>query len=257
MKFEASVARLFPTFSKFIVHREANLNNFWQPQFGPNGEDVAARSYERLLASSCDALKAVSPRIEVYGGGLSQRGHDPTNSSLSHSPVRFIRDVGEAYRRSGRRRPIADGWAHHPYQCSRTESPYRTHRGTSISIADYPKLVRTLRRAFTGTNQRWKMPIIYDEYGIESSIPREKLRAYTHPEWVGAGELPSPERQGTMLTDAIRIASRQKLVRGMFLFHLIDNPEMGGWQSGLYYADGSEKPALRMVRSVAEAGGVR
>ena len=254
VQFETALARQFPHFTKFIVHREANLNYFWQPQFGPKGRDAAAYSYERLLARSYDALKAVSPAITVIGGGLAPRGHDdPNNSSLSHSPVRFIRDLGQAYRQSGRETPIADWWAHHPYQNSRKEAPRTIHAGTNISLGDYPKLILALRRAFEGTAQAWQLPIVYDEYGIESSIPEHELAAYTHTSWVGEGELPSPAEQGQLLAEAIETASRQRRVRAMFLFLLVDQPNMGGWQSGLYYANLTPKPSLSSVRHAIQA----
>ena len=44
--FAADVATRFPVVHDFIVGNEPNLNRFWLPQFGPNGEDVAAPAYE-------------------------------------------------------------------------------------------------------------------------------------------------------------------------------------------------------------------
>ena len=37
-----ALARQIPTLKNFIIGNEPNLNRFWLPQFGPNGEDVAA-----------------------------------------------------------------------------------------------------------------------------------------------------------------------------------------------------------------------
>src|SRR5207253_5510655 len=63
-----ALARDLPTVHRFIVGNEPNLNRFWLPQFGPTGQDVAAPAYVSLLARSYDALKTVSPSIEVIGG---------------------------------------------------------------------------------------------------------------------------------------------------------------------------------------------
>ena len=75
-EYAASVARLVPGVKDFIVGNEPNLNLFWMPQFGAGGRDLAAPSYELLLAKTYDALKSVSPDINVIGGALSPRGQD-------------------------------------------------------------------------------------------------------------------------------------------------------------------------------------
>ena len=55
--YAASIAQEFPAIRDFIVGNEPNLNLFWMPQFGLGGVDLAARSYELLLARTYDALK--------------------------------------------------------------------------------------------------------------------------------------------------------------------------------------------------------
>jgi hypothetical protein len=37
-------------------------------------------------------------------------------------------------------------------------------------------------------------------------------------------------------------------VRGLFVFHTFDEPDLAGWQSGLYFADGTPKPSLAGFR---------
>src|SRR5581483_1495147 len=114
--FAADVAKQFPYVHDFIVGNEPNLNRFWLPQFGPSGEDVAATSYESLLATTYDALKAVHPHSTVYGGALAPRGIDKAGTIRpTHSPTAFITDLGTAYRDSGRDMPIMDAFAMHPY----------------------------------------------------------------------------------------------------------------------------------------------
>src|SRR5689334_4837201 len=55
--FVASIAKQFPSITDFVVGNEPNLNLFWMPQYGASGADLAARSYELLLARTYDALK--------------------------------------------------------------------------------------------------------------------------------------------------------------------------------------------------------
>ena len=45
----------------------------------------------------------------------------------------------------------------------------------------------------------------------------------------------------------------QKTVLGLLLFHAQDEPALAGWQSGLYYADGTPKTSLQPVRGAAFA----
>src|SRR3954471_15063708 len=101
--YAASLARALPSIRTFVIGNEPNINRFWLPQFALDGSDQAAVDYERLLARTYDALKAVSPRITVLGGAVSPRGGDNPNAArLTHSPTTFIPDMGAAYRATGR-----------------------------------------------------------------------------------------------------------------------------------------------------------
>src|SRR5919199_1309057 len=175
--FAADVVKRVPLIHNFIIGNEPNINRYWLPQFGPNGEDVAASAYEQLLAQAYDAVKAVDKRAFVIGGSVSPHGgDDPAAPRKTHSPTAFITDLGAAYRASGRTKPIMDGFAFHPYGENSSVPPDAAHpRSTSIGLADYGKLVALLGAAFDGTAQVGsKLPIFYDEYGVESQVPRRK-----------------------------------------------------------------------------------
>src|SRR5215208_4583862 len=78
---------------------------------------------------------------------------------------------------SGRIVPIMDQLAMHPYGDSSSQPPKKSkHPGTTIGLADYAKLVRILGESFDGTGQRGSnLPILYEEFGVESRIPKNKL----------------------------------------------------------------------------------
>ncbi len=237
-----------------IVGNEPNLNLFWLPQFGPDGADVAARSYEALLAESYDALKAVDPDVTVIGGSLAPRGgDDPTAARQTHSPTRFITDLGRAYRASGRPTPLMDAFSLHVYGESPRIPPNLAHpRTTSIGLADYDKLVALLGTAFDGTGQAGsKLPIVYGEYGVETTVPAAKAGLYTGREVVTPVD---PQTQARYYAEAVRIAACSPTVRMLLFFHVVDETRLEGLQSGLRYADGTSKPSVRTVREAERRG---
>jgi hypothetical protein len=255
-QYAASVARLVPGVDDFIIGNEPNLNLFWMPQFGANGSDLAAASYELLLAKTYDALKAVSPDINVIGGALSPRGQDKAKAARqTHSPTTFITDLGLAYRKSGRTRPIMDMFAMHPYLIPSKLRPDFTHPNTTtIGLADYPKLVALLTRAFARTAQAGAtLPIIYDEFGYQSRVPMLKRSLYTHLGTPAAQDAITEPRQALYYQQAIVIARCQPTVAGMLIFHVTDERDANAWQSGVYYPDNTPKTSMDALRSGALA----
>jgi hypothetical protein len=242
------------TIREVIVGNEPNLNRYWLPQFGPNRRDVAATAYTRLLAQTYDALKQADPTTFVLGGSVSPRGSDrPELPRQTHSPTAFILDMGAAYRASHRAAPLMDGFAFHPYgETSSTPPDFLHPKSTSIGLGDYSKLVSLLGRAFNGTATRGsRLPIVYDEYGIDSRIPATKLHFYEGRE--PATTHPVSERtQAEHYREALILAACQPTVRGFLIFHVTDESDFNRWQSGLYYADGTPKASLPMVRNTIE-----
>jgi hypothetical protein len=251
-----SLARAVPYVKDYIVGNEPNLNRFWLPQFDRRGRDVAASAYNQLLAQSYDALKAVDPSIDVIGGAVSPRGADRARAARqTHSPMTFLRDLGLAYRKSRRAKPIMDTLTIHPYgETSRTPPTMLHPKSTSISIADYPKLVKLLKQAFHGTAQRGAtLPILYGEYGVQTVIPSDKLAAYTDLAIPTAADAVSEQMQAAYYRQAIQIAFCQKTVVGLLFFHVSDEPDLDRWQSGLFYADDTPKSDLAAVKAAAQS----
>ena len=249
----AALARGAPGLRHVIVGNEPNLNRFWLPQFGPNGEDVAAPAYLATLARTYDALKRVSPAIEVIGGALSHAGVDrPGTGRDTHSPTAFVLDMGAAYRASGRTLPIMDAFGFHPYMLDSNEPPTLEHpSSTTITIADYGKLVSLLGQAFDGTAQPGStLPLVYDEFGVQSTIPPEKAALYTGAEASTVHPV-DQQTQASFYTQAFQLAFCQPNVRAILVFSLIDEQSLPGWQSGVYYADRTPKDSLPIVRAAA------
>ncbi len=254
--FAASIPRLVPYVRDVIVGNEPNLNRFWMPQFTTKGFDAAASSYLGLLAQTYDRLKAVSPDVTVIGGSVSPRGgDDPSSTRPTHSPTAFIRDLGLAYRRSGRTKPIMDWFAFHPYLETSKLAPTFAHpRTTTIAIADYGKLVTLLGGAFDGTAQRGStMPILYDEFGVQTVTRSVKRSLYINDALPSAGDAVDEATQGRYYRQALQLAACQQNVVGLLFFHVTDEADLDRWQSGLYYADDTPKASLPVVTAAAKA----
>jgi hypothetical protein len=246
--YATTLAHGLPDVRDVIIGNEPNLNLFWQPQFDSAGADVAASAFERLLAESYDALKAADPKLNVIGGGLAPRGGDKPSSRPTHSPTQFLRDVGRAYRESGRTEPLMDALSIHVYGESARVPPTLAHpRTTTIGIADYQKLVRLLGEVFDGTAQAGsKLPIVYGEYGAETTVPAAKRALYTGREVVPTIDAAT---QARYYADAIDLARRQPNVRMLLFFHVSDETRLEGLQTGVRYADGTPKASLGTVRA--------
>jgi hypothetical protein len=247
-QYAVALVGALPSVRTVLVGNEPNLNLFWLPQFDGTGGDAAAAAYEQLLAATYDALKGADPKLTVVGGNLAPRGgDDPSSSRQTHSPTSFIKDLGGAYRASGRTKPLMDVFSIHVYGESPKIPPSFGHpRSTSIGIADYGKLVSLLGQAFDGTAQKGStLPIVYGEYGVETSVPNA---GYDGREVVPAVD---PDTQARFYRQAIALAACQRNVQGLDFFHVIDEKKLAGLQSGLYYVDGTAKPSAKAVAQAA------
>ena len=252
--YAAAIVRDNPGFRDVIVGNEPNINRFWMPQFDVRKKSASAPAYLRLLAATYDALKAAAPDVRVWGGALAPRGIDRPNSGRDTiSPTRFLRELGEAYRKSGRALPIMDGFSFHPYPLNSSVAVDAVPNDADhLGLIDQDRLVNLLGKAFDGTAQVGSgMPILYDEFGIESVIPAHKRALYGGFEPTTTRPV-SEAAQAAAYRRAIHLAYCQSNVAGMLLFHTHDEVGRPGWQSGLVYADGTPKQSLAPVRSAME-----
>jgi hypothetical protein len=151
-----------------------------------------------------------------------------------------------------------DAFDLHAYEDNSSLPPSFQHPKTAtIALADYGKLTAALS-AFDGTPQPGStLPIVYGEFGVESQIPATKASAYTGKE--PATTKPVDEStQATYYHDALALAFCQPNAKAFFFFHAFDEPALPGWQSGVYYADGTPKSSEPTVKAAIRdvTGGV-
>ena len=121
-------------------------------------------------------------------------------------------------------------------------------RDRVILLADYEeKLAPLLDEAFGRS-----VPVLYSELGVESLVPAEKASLYEGTE---PGRPVDAATQGDYYRRAIELAACQDNVVGLLLFHSHDERALTGFQSGVYYVDGSVKESLAPVRkAILDAG---
>jgi len=151
-----------------------------------------------------------------------------------------------------------DAFAIHPYMEASADSPNGKHpENTTITVADYGKLVALLDQAFRGTAQQGaRLPVYYTEFGVQTAVPDAKRGVYTDLDSPARTDSVSFDTQAAYYRRALELAYCQPTVRGLFVFHTFDEPNLGGWQSGLYFADRTPKPSLpAFKRTVADLRG--
>ncbi|MEA2386540.1 MAG: hypothetical protein QOJ22_714 [Thermoleophilaceae bacterium] len=250
-----------------VIWNEANSALFWRPQKG------AAAAYAALLAECYDTLHKYRRTVNVI-----------SSTSPHEDPGSFLRDVGVAYRASGRTLPIFDTFGHNVYPETTRESPLTTHAGLpSLDQGDYVRLLDVLTAAFGGTAQPapgagsiatpgsgsgskavpgFDRPVTlwYLEDGFETVVAADKRARYTGREpnrflvqpvatraRTSARAVPD---QVSQLRDAIELAYCQPAVGAFFNFQFADEVGLGGWQSGLLWADGTPKPSYEPVKAL-------
>jgi hypothetical protein len=266
--FVAQVARTYPQIKEIGVGNEPNQPRFWQPQFSHSGRSLACGAYERVLAQAYDALKAVDASITVIGVSLSPRGNDNPLASVnsSTSPVRCIRELGLAYRASGRRRPIMDELAFHPHPNSYADTFRVGYRWPNAGTANLGRIKQAVWDAFAKTAQptfaeagkpvsKAALPplrIRLNEVGWQVGIPSSSLHAYHGRESVT--RLADERFQADNYAALIPYFACDASVRSMLYYGLVDEPDLDRWQAGLIRADGTRRPSFGAVRSALGRG---
>lgn len=263
------VARRWPQVREFVIGNEPNVRRFFQPQHAKDGTIVSAAVYEQLLAESYDTLKAIDPTIKVDGLGLSPRGNDRGVGvgAESVSPVRFIAALGAAYRQSGRTTPIADVVDVHAYSNINTQPLTRPYQWPQAGAADLDRVKQAWWDAFNGTAQ----PLFQesgkpaspnstyakfriDESGTQVKIDPTKVNPSLYS---GRENVPTVDEttQARYYTDLISLVKCDPTVATLDLFHLIDEPLLNGFQSGLLRVDDSQRPSYAAVKKAVAAAG--
>jgi hypothetical protein len=248
------LASIYPQVRQFVIGNEPNQPAFWRPQFDPAGANVSAPRFGPYLAAAYDTLKGVDPTISVIGVGLSPRGNDrPTaRNNISTSPVRFLRSLGTWYRRSGRTKPLMDGFSFHPYPNEATDPLERGYQWPNAGFANLDRIKQALWDAFDGTAQ----PTTLDGLSLHLDEVGWQVNTRGRVGYQGLENVPVTDEatQAAIYGKLVREAACDSDVASVSFFGFRDDGLRTGFQAGLERADGSARPSAGAVKTAIPAG---
>jgi hypothetical protein len=261
-QYAARVVQRYPYVRKVICLNEGNQPRFHQPQFDEAGNGISGYVQEEAMAACYDAVKAVDPRIDVIAFGLSPRGNDDFEapSNVSHSPIRFLQEVGDAYRKSGRTKPIADDVSIHCYPNLNTDAPSVGYLWPKVGCVNLDRFKQAWWDAFHGTAQPLFreagqsggpfVRIYVDEVGYQARISPDKASLYSGGENVPVVD---EQTQASYYSQLIAMMACDSNVALLNFFHAVDETALPAWQSGLVLPDYTRRAAYGAVKEAIAA----
>jgi len=248
----AAVAQAFPSVHEFIVMNECNQPLFLNPQWNSAGQNQSAEICGRALAAAYDALKAVNPSNFIWGVGLSPRGNDNPNaaSDSSTSPVHFLVDLGSWFKAfahaTGRTTPLMDGLDFHPYPVPQSIALAVGYKNPNdASFSNLSRIYQAFYDGFAGSPQRTigqqtggGLPVSLNEMGIQTDETAAPGYSGVEVSANGAGgvvgKFATQAYQASYYVAMLKLLACDPNVSLINIFHLVDEPDLQGWQSGLY-----------------------
>jgi hypothetical protein len=243
-----------PRVSRWEIWGEPNLRSQLMPQT-QNGKLVSPQQLRAMVNAASSALKAVNGSNEVIAGATAPFGDDPPVDRTP--PLTFWRDFFCLHGKKLKARktcvggkPRIDAFSHNPLaglagnELLPTLGPTdKAPDPTDILIPDMHKLYEVLQAA---REQKMVKP----RNGTELWVG-ELLWETNPPDFIRGV---SPETQAAYLTQALQLLRNQG-VSNVTWIALVDAPfdpsESAALQSGLYFIDGTPKPALEAFRAAS------
>jgi hypothetical protein len=222
--------RGLPAVQFYGVWNEPNLGLFLTPQYDKKGRPVSPRIYARLYRAAYAGIKAGNPEALVGIGETSPRGRNAplgeAGAQETLAPQTFARLLAAT-----RPRVRFDAWSHHPYS-TLGAGPGQRVRYPNANLPMLPMFEQHLNSWFN----RKSTPIWVTEYGFQTKPGERKGVA--------------PARQAAYLRTAVAMARRMPFVQ-MFVWFIFRDDPTSGWQSGVLYRNGREKPAANVFPNLA------
>jgi hypothetical protein len=214
------------TVALWSVWNEPNLQLFLTPQF-VGKKIVGPSNYAKLFKAAYAGIKSGNSLSKVAIGETSARGRDKPLAGISASiaPGTFAKYLAKV---PGLK---FDAWAHHPYPTSPNLPPTQKVRYPNVTLSTLPKFEADLKTFFHRS-----VPVWITEYGHETKPPDPHGVSYA--------------TQAKYAVQALNIAKNDPNGQMFIWFVFYDSPG-NPWQSGLYAANGTQKPAYDRFGAVA------
>lgn len=234
-----------PAVRHFQAWAEPNLGILLGPQF--DGKKlVGADHYRQMLSAFFDGAKRGNPRAKIVTGGTGPFGN-LQDSPLSSRPLAFWRRV-LCLKGSKKLKPIKNCQgraklhflAHHPFNASRGPQYHARHRD-DITVPDVKKLrrvVRVAKKLGTAT-VKGRADVWATEMWWESNPPEKR--------WWGV----PLKKHARYVAESMYLLWKQKTpvyIWQSFVDPVEEGGDTGGFDTGLLFNDGSEKPAFQAFR---------
>jgi hypothetical protein len=241
---------VLPRVTRWSLLNEPNQPGWLTPQY--------ERKRGRLVATAAVVYRALA-RAGIAGLRASGHGRDQVllgetgpigrfTGPLARrpiSPVEFLRKLfclTPGGRRSkargcrGFKRFAVSGFAHHPYQRGGSRPPAEPPEAAGeITISAPGRLRRVLDAAARARRIPRRLSVYYTEFGFQTNPPDRifGVRAALQPAYLNQSDW---------------MAYRDRRVRGVGQYKLVDDAPLPSFQSGLRFGDGRPKPGYAAYR---------
>jgi len=219
-----------PKVNMWTAWNEPNNPLWLTPQYKKVGNKWRVES-ARNYAKICNAVMAgvhsrflgPLPDEHVACGVTGPKGNDaPATARASVDPLTFLTEAHRFGMKS------FDVYAHHPYADKGTEAPSYVPTGKQkrrVQLGNINNLLALVTKYY-GPKHLW-----ITEYGYQTNPPDKTLFGIP---WT---------TQAKYMAQAYAIARKNPRIDMMLWFMVRDEPNIGGWQSGLATVTGKKKPS--------------
>ena len=231
--FKGADGRNLPAVRYWLAWNEPNYPIGLKRQYRRAGSGYVIQSaldYAKICTAVYGGVHATLIKGEkVACGATGPRGNNqPRSARPTVAPLTFMRALKAAGLRT------FDAYAHHPYYGRKTETPTTQPASTAITMGNLGTLVSEVTRLW-GPRRIW-----ITEYGYQTNPP-DSAFGVTYA------------KQAAYMKQAFALARKNPRIDMMLWFLLRDEPNLGGWQSGLLTRTGKKKPAFNVFRALPRA----
>jgi putative glycosyl hydrolase len=231
--FPGADGRNLPPVRFWLAWNEPNYRIGLKRQYRRVGSGYVVQSaldYAKICTAIYNGVHATLVKSEkVACGATGPRGNNqPRSSDPKPSPIVFMRALKKAGLRT------FDAYAHHPYYGRKTEAPTTKPASTAVTMGNIGTLISEVTKLW-GPKRIW-----ITEYGYQTNPP-DAAFGVTYA------------KQAAYMKQAFAMARKNPRIDMMLWFLLRDEPNLGGWQSGLLTRTGKKKPAFNVFRALPRA----